>query len=886
MTPWFGGGDGPPKLAEMLLRLVVKDPESREGILGDLWEEYCEAASQRSPRYATRWYWWSAIRLAFRYVTARTQRMPLPQGSGTVIPALRRGGTVTSVARDVGYAARGLGRSPRFSAAVALTLGLGLGASATIFGVFDAVVLQPMPFPGPDRLVRLSQLTPRGVDFQVSQPDFVDFRDRASGLVDLAAVQTQEVAFESDGALERLTAGLTTSALFRVLEVRPALGRSFSEPEGVPRAGSRTAILSSHLWVERFEADRDVLGRTVRLDDGLFVVIGVMPRGLELLGDVDVWLPRGADPLAQRDDHRLQVYGRLRDEVHLLDAREAIAAIAIDLGESHPASNAGWSAQLAPLTDFLVGAQVRLVTVTLLSALGLLLLLIGANISNLLMARTTGRQREFGVRSALGAGRWSVVRLLLAESVLLSLMGAVAGVALAYGLLPVVARQPELVPRMSDVAFDWRVLTFAMVASAVEGLGIGLGPALQSTRWSVQRALTETGGGTSRAARRYRDVLVVGQVSMAMTLLVSASLLVKSFRQLQRVDPGFRTQELLAVEVQLSSPGSPLELPGRVEEMLSNLRTLPGVRAAAGTSMRFFDLSPRTFTMLGRMDAALDDYVTADWRIVTPRYFETTEVPVRAGRVFDDRLEASGEAEVVVGEALANSLWPDEDALGQRLRWEAPEGIATRVVGVVGDVSDVHPGLPQVASAYVPYARVPTRRLTLLLRTDSPPPDLAAAVGRTVREVDRGAALAELRDVGERYVDVLAVDRLLPTLLAVVAAIAVVLSGLGVYGLVAFTVARRGHEIGIRMALGGRPGAIVAMLFGHGVRLVSAGVVMGALAAAAVSRTFASLLFETEPTDLSTYVGVGAFVAVVGLIATYVPSRRATHVEPTRVLPT
>jgi predicted permease len=885
MTRWFGGGGGPPRLAEMLLRLVVKDPESREGILGDLWEEYREAAGRRSRRYATRWYWWSAIGLALRYATARIEGPHAPQRTGGVTRGLRRGGALSAVARDVGYAATGLWRSARFTAALAMTLGLGLGASATIFGVFDAVVLQPMPFPRPERLVRLAQLTPQGVDFQVSQPDFVDFRRRTTGLLDLAAVQAREVSFQGEAGLERLTAGLTTSALLRVLGMRPALGRSFSEPEGIPGAGARAVILSDRLWVDRFGADRDVLGRTLRLDDGLFVVVGVMPRGLEVLADIDVWLARGADPLAARDDRRLQVYGRLRSQVPLSGAREEVASIAIDLGERYPASNQGWGAQLTPLTDVLVGTQVRLVTVTLLSALGLLLLLIGANISNLLMARTTGRQREFGVRSALGAGHWSVVRLLFAESLLLSLMGAVIGVGLAFLLLPVVARQPELVPRMSNAAFDLHVLAFAALASAGEGIGIGLGPVLQATRWSVQRALTETGGGTARAARRYREVLVVGQVSLAMTLLVAASLLAKSFRHLQQVDPGFRTEELLAVEVQLSLPGSRRELPVRIEEMLAGLRGLPGVQAVAGTSMRFFDLSPRTFTELGRMDAALEDYVTADWRTVTPRYFETVDVPVRAGRVFDDGPGAQGEPEVVVGETLARRLWPDEDAVGQRLLWEGPEGIAARVIGVVGDVSDVHPVLPQVASAYVPFAAAPTRQLTLLLRTASQPADLAAAVGRKIREIDRGAALTELRDVRARYVDVLAVDRLLPTLLVVVAILAVVLSGLGVYGLVSFTVARRGHEIGIRLALGGRPGAIVAMLFRHGVRLVSAGVVVGALAAAAVSRIFASLLFETEPMDPFTYVGVGAFLALVGLVATYVPSRRATRVEPMKVLP-
>jgi putative ABC transport system permease protein len=884
MTRWMGGGPGPPRLAEMLLRLVVKDPESREGILGDLWEEYCEAADVRSQRYATRWYWWSAIRLALRYATAGLPSIPR-RSHRRSFPSPHGRGAITGLARDVGYAARGLVRTPGFAAGLALILGLGLGASTTIFSVFDAVVLRPFPFEQPDRLFRLAQIAPQGLDFHVSQPDFVDFRDGAYGVLDLAAVEYQRVAFLHNERLERLSAGLTTSALFRVLGLRPALGRSFTASEGRPGTNASAVILSARLWRSRFGADPDVLGRTLRLDDGVYVVVGVMAEELEVVSDADVWLARGADPSTSRDDHRLQVFGRLRADVRLPDARDEVTRIAADLGERYPASNQGWGAKLAPLTDDLVGSQVRLASVTLLSALALLLLLIGANISNLLLARTTTRQREFGVRFALGAGRWSVMRLLLAEGLLLGLLGAIIGVGLAYVLLPLVARQPELVPRMTDVAFGGRALTFAGVASAGEGLGIGLGSAFQAARWKVQTALSEAGGGTARAVRRYRDILVVGQVALAMALLVAAGLLARSFQQLRGVDPGFQTEGLVTVEVELSSPVSRLELPGRVEEILSGLRNIPGVDAAAGTDMRFFDLSPRNFTELGRMDAALEDYISADWRVVTPRYFETTGVPVRAGHVFPNPLEASGEPVVVVGETLARSLWPERDAVGQQLRWETPDGLVTRVIGVVGDVADVHPVLPQVASAYVSYADVPTRSLTMLLRSDLPPSDLAASVRRRIREVDAGAALSEMRAVRERYVDVLALDRFVPSFLAVVAGVAVILAGLGVYGLVAFTVARRGHEIGIRMALGGGPGSIVGMLFRHGVLLVTAGVVIGAAVALALSRAFSSLLFETDPSDPVTYLAVGVFLTVVGSVATYVPSKRATQVDPMKVLP-
>jgi len=885
VTGSLGGGGRPPRLAEALLRLVISDPESREGILGDLFEEYCEAAATCSRRYATRWYWWSALRLAVRYASARIDRLPRRVRGGSVLAALDRGGPAAAIVRDAGYAARSLRRSPGFTAALSLVLGLGIGASTTIFGVFDTVVLEPIPFPEPDRLVSLGQLAPQGMLFLVSRPDYLDYRQRAAGLVDLAAFGSSEVTYRGEEDVEHLSAGLATSALFGVLGVAPVAGRGFSLTEVQAGAMSRSVILSSRLWASRFDSDPEVVGRSLRLDDGLYVVIGVMPEALDVLLDVDVWLPLGTEPGGMRDDRRLQVFGRLRPDVELDAAREELGRIAASLSETYPATNQGWGTRLTPLAEVIVGPQVKLITVTLLSAMGLFLLLIGANISNLLLARTTTRQKEFGVRSALGGGRWGVVRLLMAESLVLGCLGAAVGMALAYAIMPVVALQPELVPRMSQVVFDGRVLAFGILASAAEGIGIGLGSTIQATRWNVRRTLTETGGGTARTARRYRDVLVVGQVALAMTLLVVAGLLAKSFQRLQRVERGFGADGLFTVEVQLSPTVDRGELPSRVEAILSALGGIAGVRTVAGTSMRYFDMGPRLFTEFGRTDMAADDYVTADWRIVTDGYFRTAEIPTYAGQVFDDVPAAEGESTVVIGQALARRLWGEEEAVGREMRWDGPEGRVSRVIGVVGDVSDVHPGLPQVASAYVRYADSPLRSFTVLLRSDPPPPELRVALRRAVAGADGGAVVGEIRAVVDQYSDVVALDRFLPAFLSVVAVIAVILAAVGIYGLVSFTVARRGHEIGIRLALGGLPDSMVRMLVGHGLILVGVGVLVGGVTALALSRILAELLFQTEPSDPATYAAVGGFLAVVGIVATYVPSRRASRVDPGKVLP-
>jgi predicted permease len=915
MSGWLGGGRGPPKLAERLLSLVVADPAAREGLLGDLFEEYHDTAEAHSHPYATGWYWWCALRIALRYLAARLD----DQHAATAPDRAHIRGLAAgrAVARDLEYAYTTLTRRPVFAIALMIALGAGIGASTTIFSVFNAVVLRPIPFPEPDRLIRLSQINPQGVDFHVSQPDFLDFRDRSERVLDLAAVHREEVTLLSEDDAEKLAAGFVTSSLFRVLEVGPAHGRLFLAGEGRPGQAAPTAVLSHDLWVRRFGGDPAVVGRTLRLDQGSFVIVGIAPDELDVLPGLDLWLPRAPDPDAAREDHRLQVFGRLRSGVGLPEALDQVQRVAADLSQLHPASNAGWGAHLIPLTEYLVGPQVRLVAVTLASSLGLLLLLIGANISNLLMARTTARQTELGVRSALGAGRWGVARQLLSESALIGLGGAVVGIVAAYVLIPVVAAQPELVPRMSEVDLDSSVFAFALLASAVEGLGIGLGSAVQAARLRVQRALTETGVGTSRSSRRVRDGLVVGQVAMAMTLLVAAGLLARSFQHLQRVDPGFRTEGLMAVEVQLSAGFGGADVPSRYREVLHGLRGIPGVMAAAATDMRFFDLSPRNFTELGRVEAAIEEFVTADWRVVTDDYFVTTEVPVLAGAVFGEaggageadavgtgpRSATSGPAaapdtaelvgdtgfvtamEVVVGATLARRLWPGEEAVGQLLRWDGPGGTLSRVIGVVGDVSDVHHVLPQVASVYVRHRNVPARGMTILLRLDSLPPDLAASVRREIRRVDSDATLAQMRPVDDRYSDVVALERFLPRFLSLVAAIAVMLAAFGIYGLVSFTVRRRGHEIGVRLALGGRPRSIVLMLFKHGVLLVTTGVVLGTAIALAASRVLSALLFQTEPSDPLTYVAVGAFLLLVGMCATYLPSRRAARVDPRTILP-
>lgn len=879
-----GADHRPPRLAELLLSFVVPNAEAQEGLLGDLWEEFCEAATERSVGYANRWYWWCAVRITCRYALDRPRRWRDGKQTDAFRPVSGVASKLESFLRDSIYAGRTLRRTPGFTSAVVLILGLGVGASTTIFGVFNAVVLRPIPFTDPSRLVLLSGISPQGWDFAVSQPDFLDFRDRSRDVLDLAAFQPNSDALLGDSDSGVLSVVFTTSALFRVFKVSPLHGRVFAPDEERLGAPGDVVVLSHDLWVREFGTDPGVVGQTAALASGRYTVIGVMPAGFEVPDQVDLWLPRAPDPSLAREDRRLSVYGRLRDGVTLERATGEVRGIAAALAVEHPGTNHGWDSRLMLLSDWVVGAQARTITVLLLSAVLLLLLLISTNVSNLLMARTTTRHREIGIRCAIGAGRGRVVRQIFAESLLLALMGAGVGLLLAYVLVPVVASQPEILPRLSEVDIDHRVLAFAILVSVGEGLAIGLLPAIQTTRWKISDALAETGREATLTGRRVRDSLVMGEVAVAMTLLVGAGLLGHSFMRLQQVDRGFEADGLLAVRVALPPEHTNPEAVSLFEEALTELRRIRGVVDASGTSLRFFDLGPRLFTELGNTGLAQEDYVASDWRVVTDEYFNVAGVDLLAGRFFDRAAYGAGESQVIVNRTLAGHLWPDEDPLEKNLIWEGPGGDETRVVGVVADVQDIHPGLEQVASAYVPLRQVPLRAMTLLVRTGSDRTGLAGSMRRAIRRVSPTAIVSEVRRVEDSYREVVAQDRFLVAFLTVVAAVAVTLAGMGLYGLVAFTVARRYHEIGVRLALGGQPRSVLAMIIRHGLWLVLLGIGLGALAAVALSRLISALLFETNPTNPWIYFGVGGLLMVVTLVATYLPARRATQVDPRGVL--
>ena len=883
MTEWSGGGRGPPRLAEILLSVAVRDPEAREGILGDLFEEYREDARQ-SPGSAASRYWRAALGLALRYTLSgglRRRRAHTPR----VHPGIAARGWGPALLYDLRTAGRTLRRNRGLSAVVVSTLGLGIGVTTAIFAVFHAVVLRPLPFDEPHRLVRFAEVSPQGVDFLVSPLNFVDHRDQAASFIELASIRVEQVALRDANGAEAVAAGLIDASLFRVFRMEPRQGRVFTPDEARIGGSGAVAVLSDRLWKLRFGGVSEAVGQTLSTDRGNFEVIGIMPESLEFTG-VDLWLPGSAPSTATRDDRRLHVYGRLRRDVPLQRAQAGAERIATRIAERFPESNDGWGVELMPFPDWIVGDDAKSTAVTLLAASGLLLVLIGANVSNLLLARTTTRQKEFGIRSALGAGRLGVARQIVSETLLLGVVGGLVGLATACLLIALVGLLPPVLPRLNEVDVGVAVILFAVIVSVVEGAAIGFGSAAKATYWKVREALSETGRVEPGSARRFGDLLVVGQLALAVTLLVAAGLLGRSFQQLRSVEQGFELDGLMTSEITLSNELPRAELPAVYRTVLADVRTIAGVNAASGTDMRYFNLTPRPFTELGRADAGIDDFVSADWRVITEDYFRTTGVPLLAGRTIDHAREGQDGSEVVVSRSLVEILWPNGDGVGELLRWEGPHGELSRIVGVVGNVSDVHPGLTTVPSVYVSYERVPRWAMTLLVRADPSTAGLAGALRESVHEVDRSAAVSALRPLRQSYTQVLSPDRFLPSFFAVVAVAAMILAGLGIYGLLSFTVSRRAHDIGIRMALGGRPGSMLRMLFLHGVKLVALGVIAGTVGALVLTRTLAPVLFEIDHTDPPTYVIVAVFVTLVSLAATYVPARRATRVDPLRVRPT
>ncbi|MEJ7811393.1 MAG: ABC transporter permease [Gemmatimonadaceae bacterium] len=792
---------------------------------------------------------------------------------------------------DLRYAVRTLRKSPGFTLVAALTLALGIGANTAIFSVVNAVLLRPLPYGEPERLVMAyGKHTQIGREV-ASMPDFLDWRAESRGFEALAARAGASYNLTGTGEPERLTGARITANFFRTLRVTPALGRAFL-PEEETRAGSRVAILSYGFWQQRFGARPSIIGETIALSGLPFTVVGIAPRDFRAGPEADVWTPLVTDTTLGRRSDFLTVIGRLKPGVTIERAQGELVSLMARLAEQYPQTNVGWSAELVPLKDEIVG-NVRAALLVFMGAVGLVLLIACANVANLTLARAAVRSREIAIRSALGAGRGRLVRQLLTESLLLALLGGALGLVLAlWGTDALRTARPALIPRLDEVGLDARVLGFTLLASLATGALFGVVPALQLARGDLQSSLRSGGrtmsGGTGLAS--LRGLLVLGEVALSLMLLVGAGLLLRSFDRLQREDPGFDPRNVLTVSVGLPRARYP-QLPvqtafwARLEEQMARV---PGVQAVGLTSAPPLAGSAYlSFLIDGRPVPAPEAVQDVQPFVATPGLFRVLRIPLLHGRAFAES-DATGAPRVaVVNREMARRYWPNASPIGSRITLGNPADSTSwvTVVGVVGDTRQERLNEKPYPQMYTPLAQSGGRFMVLAARTSGSgaagdPLALAGAVRQAVKALDAELPLYDVMSLEERVSRSVAQPRISMVLLAIFAGAAMVLAALGIYGLMSFSVAQRTREIGLRMALGARPERVLALVVRQGMTPALAGIAVGLLGAWAASRVIATLLYGVSATDPATYGGVALFLALVALVATYVPARRAARVDP------
>ena len=818
-------------------------------------------------------------------------------GQGTSEPnprVVHLGAALEQLFQDVRFGLRLLRREPGFAATTVLTLTLAIGATTTIFSVVDAVLLQPPPFPEPDRLVTLWQTDPNNANRPVepAPANFLDWREQATSFEQVAAVEPFSFDFTGDGAPEVFYASLVTEGFFEVLGASAALGRTFLPEEFQP--GSGVVLLTHGFWERRFGGDGGILGRSLTLDGQPYTVVGVLPADFELAleggrGERDVYVPKAIAEYETyiRANGWWHVVARVRPEVTLAGARAEMDAVAARLAADYPRTNTGVGARVIPLQTRQVAA-VRPALLLLWGGVALVLLIACVNVANLMLARCSRRAQEFTIRTAVGCGRIRLLRQLLTESVVIAALGGFGGVALTvYGLDAIVALMPADVPRVAEVAVNGRILGFAVGLVLATAMAFGLAPALQIFRRDVAGLLRAQRAGATAAQQRLRRSLVAAEVALALVLLVGAGLLLQSFSRLVNVDLGFAPGNAVALQVFAWDRHAGDE--ARVNffrETLQGIRALPGVSAAGAISafpLGLADITVETpFAIHDRPPPPPGEEPSTAISQVTPGYFEAMRIPFRAGRRFDERADAERLGVAIINETLARQHWPDADPLTERLTVQVfGQAFEAEVVGVVGATRAQGFDSGRRPEVFVPHAQSgASGSMTYVVRTAGDPADGLAAIQEAVWAVDPLQSFYSIATVDQLLSDTLAARRFTTTLLALFAAAALTLAGLGIYGVIAVATAQRTREIGLRLAMGARPLDVVRMVVGGALVLAGAGVVVGVVAALWTSRLLTGLLFGIAPTDVTTLAGVSVLLLLVGASAAWLPARRAARVDP------
>ncbi|MEJ2538867.1 MAG: ADOP family duplicated permease [Gemmatimonadota bacterium] len=798
----------------------------------------------------------------------------------------RVGSTVDGLRQDLTYAFRQILRTPGFATVAILTLALGLGAAVTILSFVRAVVLEPLPFAEPDRLVELEMLTPEGADFSVSEPAFLEWRDRARGFTDVAAIATRGATLQAPGTPVALTRGYLNAGALELLGVRPTLGRTFRTVEDAPGGAAPVVLISEALWQSRFGGGADALGRSLRMDGSGFEVVGVFPPALSLLvGDAQVVTPLAASPAVDRGDHHLTVVARRGPEVDLARAREEIESVAAWQSETY-VEDRGWSATLTPIRESLIGPATTRAGWVLLGAAGLLLAMACVNVSSLLLARASTRADEMGVRAALGAGRGRLARQLLTESGVLAACGGAMGVGMALLALPVIREvMAGRLPRVEATRLDPTILLWTLLSIGVATFLFGSAPVLALKRQSALIGRSRGGTGSGTGVRR---VLVAVQVGASLVLLLGTGLLFRSFLSLARVDPGFQAEG--AVAVRLLMPDGSYDWRERgplVASIVERVEEIPGVIRAGATSVDPFS-GTSLANFVARADRLPDraaEFQPVAWRAVTPGFFEAMDMPFRAGRPFADADLDDGPSPVVIDERLATRLWDrPQEAVGATLVWGDPGGSRLQVVGVVGPLRDVRLDRDPEPMIYRLHQEIPWAAMTLVARVRTGETGVGGALRAAVADAAPGLPVPEVRGLQAHLDRALAAPRFNVGLLAGFAAAGLLLALVGLYGLTAFEVRQRFREIGIRISLGARPAEIRRRILKERLALAAAGIAGGMLVSVLLSGLVSGLLFEVEPTDPWTWAGALVLLVATTALAAWIPTRKATRVHPRDVL--
>jgi putative ABC transport system permease protein len=868
----------PPRLAIWLLTRRLS-AEWRDFVVGDLQEEFATRSGD-SAVAAQAWFWWQTMRCLAAPPPVRPNRLPVGSSQGD--------SRMRTVFADLRYAFRVMSRTPSFAVAVVSMLALGIGANTTIFSIVNAVLLRPLPFEEPERLVRIFTRTPGGRLFELSPGKFYDWqRDAQSfeGMAMYPCCGLREFALTGTGTARTVSMTAVSAGFFEIVRARPALGRVFRQEEDTP-GGKYVVVLSDRFWRTEFGGNPDVIGRTVELNDEAYTIVGVMPASASVASWTamasDVWVPLALtdEQRAARGNHNLDGVARLNRDVELAQAQAEMDAISARLAREFPKSDDRWGAVVIPMQEEIVGNS-RTMLLMLLGAVGLVLLIACANVGNLLFTRALSRRKEIAIRSALGAGRGRVFQQLLTEAWVLAGAGGALGLLLAYGTLTsastLLAGQ---VPRAEEISIDGRVLLFAVGVSMLTGMLAGTLPAVRAGGSDLNDALKEGGRSDGAIGVGTRRLLIVCEVALSLVLLMGAGVMIQSLLALRHGDTGFDPNNVLKMDVRLVNTRypSPAQRSSFFDAALQRIRALPGVEAA-GTidDLPLKQGSSQTLNLEGYPPQR--EPVAVQVRQITPGYLRAMGIPVVRGR---DIVDSDGEVLLVSVDA-AKLYWGADDPIGRRATLPFSQTVLRRVVGIVGDVKQRNLTEATTPTVYY-YTREPGGRATFVIRTSVPPATLAQPAIAAIRAIDPEQPVGDIRTMMQVLDGRLTSQRFSALVLGVFAGVALLLAAVGIYSVLSYIVRGRSREIGIRRALGARTSDVLRLVIVEGMSPVLVGIAAGTIAALASARVIRTLVFGVSASDPATLAAVGATLALVALIASLVPAYRASRLDPVKIL--